>query len=319
MCFGSPGLIFHECMKSTKGFLPILVVIVFQTIVAERPADDVDQDSILQGDRTMPNRNGAALARRPGWRQGHSSKNNLGTVNVRSNVANREYRYEHPVTALLQGRTAEDFSGALAAGNRRGIVHQQLGEHQNSSEEMLQSGKGERHQSDSHDPDQKEKEAEEKAEKAESSKGFGSAIGSLAGALTDPVGFLRGLEPVKAVESALKLALNAQSGDKAGKCLADGSKLEGLGCSDKHGAQMCGCYRTAEQCYVPDNPNEVAQVYMKNQEQGLEEIMALMYGRCYRPIWFWILLALVPIVLLIIFFVVKRSLRGGRKDDSDSD
>lgn len=323
MCIGPPECIFHGCMRSKKQFLLILVVLVF-SVVAERPAEDgggeAGHDIILQGLRTRSHANGAALARRFGGNEDRSSRNNPKNVNEWSDVGSPENRHGRPGIALLQGRT-NDFGGASLAANHGGTVQQRHRHHQNESGEILQSREEERQHSNSFDtdPDDKAKAAEEKAEKAESSKGFGSALGSLAGALTDPVGFLRGLEPVKAVESALKLALNAQGGDKAGKCIADGSRLEGLGCSDKHGSKLCECYRTAEQCYVPINANEVAKTYMQNQKAGLEEIMALMYGRCYRPIWFWILLALVPIILLIIFSVVKKSLGGGRKDDSDSD
>jgi len=321
MCIGSPECILHECMKSRRLFLLILVVLLFHSIVAERPAEEGEgdgQDTTLQGLRTRSHAKGAALARRSGRNEDHSNRNSQGNVNERSDVGSSEHRHEHPGYALLQGRI-DDFGGASAADSHGGTVQQWHSEHQNKSGEMLQSEKEERQHSDSLDPEDKTKAAEEKAEKAESSKGFGSALGSLAGALTDPVGFLRDLEPVKEVESALKLALSAQDGEKAGKCLADGSKLEGLGCSDVHGSQLCECYRTAEQCYVPVNANDVAKTYTQNQQAGLEEIMALMYGRCYRPIWFWILLALVPTVLLIIFVVVRKSLGGGRKDDSDSD
>lgn len=312
-------------MKCKNWLLRVLAVLVSQAIVAvaERPSDQRDAEiglqSILSGIRSKFHADGSSLARRSGGSDAHGNRSSQGDIHKNSYDGTSLHPHKHPAIALLEGHS-NDFRGAMVAGSRGGNLQWRDEEHQNRSREKLQSGKQWQHHSKAQDPDQKTKEAEEKAQKAETSAGFGSAVGSLAGALSDPVGWLKNLEPVKAVESALKLALDAQGGDKKGKCLADSSNLDGLGCSDKQAAQLCECYRTAEQCYVPANAGEVAKLYTTNQQEGLEEIMALLYGRCYRPIWFWILLVMVPIVLIIIALVARSSLRRGQtKDDSDSD
>eukprot|EP00933_Yihiella_yeosuensis_P024044 TRINITY_DN1864_c1_g1_i1.p1 TRINITY_DN1864_c1_g1~~TRINITY_DN1864_c1_g1_i1.p1 ORF type:complete len:340 (+),score=93.78 TRINITY_DN1864_c1_g1_i1:147-1166(+) len=166
------------------------------------------------------------------------------------------------------------------------------------------------------DPAQAEQELE-KEETSQKSGGLMGALGKIGGAVTNPVGTLRNTPSVKKIEALLKVALDSKS--KGGKCLMDDSDLDGIGCSDLHGAsRLCECGRMLEMCYVPDDPAAVFKTFLKDQKAGLEEAKALVYGRCHRPLWLKITVAVVVLLVIAVgLLVVKKLTKKSRSNDDD--